>query len=60
MTVVEGSSTVTIGEGDPSLITDDEETTESSGNGGDIEIDGQTYSVVTLEIFTVVVPSDNA
>ena len=55
VTVVEGSSTVTIGEGDPSLITDDEETTESSGNGGDIEIDGQTYSVVT-DIPEVLIP----
>ena len=40
---------------DPSLITDDEETTESSGNGGDIEIDGQTYSVVT-DIPEVLIP----
>ena len=55
VTVVEGSSTVTIGEGDPSLITDDEETTDSSGNGGDIEIDGQTYSVVT-DIPEVLIP----
>ena len=55
VTVVEGSSTVTIGEGDPSLITDDEETTKSSGNGGDIEIDGQTYSVVT-DIPEVLIP----
>lgn len=55
VTVVKGSSTVTIGEGDPSLITDDEETTKSSGNGGDIEIDGQTYSVVT-DIPEVLVP----
>lgn len=55
ITVVEGSSTVTIGEGDPSLITDDEDTSESSGNGGDIEIDGQTYSVVT-DIPEVLIP----
>lgn len=54
--VVEGSSTVTIGEGDPSLITDDEESSEgTTGGGGEIQIDGQTYTVVT-DIPEVLIP----
>ena len=45
--VAQGSSTITIGEGDPSLI----DSTDSSGETGaasgvQVDVDGQTYSVV--------------
>lgn len=53
VTVTQGSSTITIGEGDPSLIVDDEE--ETTGGGGEIEIDGETYTVST-DIPEVLIP----
>lgn len=57
VSVTEGNSTVTIGEGDPSLIQTDESdsTSTSSGGGGTIEIDGQSYTVST-DIPDVLIP----
>lgn len=52
--VTQGNSTITIGPGDPSLITESSEGT-SSGGGGSIEIDGQTYTVST-DIPDVLIP----
>lgn len=51
--VTQGNSTITIGPGDPSLITETAQT--SSGGGGSIEIDGQTYTVST-DIPDVLIP----
>lgn len=53
VSVTQGNSTITIGEGDPSLITAESQTT--SGGGGSIEIDGQTYTV-SAEIPEVLIP----
>lgn len=53
VSVTQGNSTVTIGPGDPSLITDTTQST--SGGGGSIEIDGQSYTVST-EIPDVLIP----
>ena len=52
VSVTQGNSTITIGEGDPSLIKDE---TTTSGGGGNIEIDGQTYTVST-EIPDILIP----
>ena len=52
--VTQGNSTITIGEGDPSLITD---TTSGGGtaNGSQVEIDGVTYTIST-EFSDAIIP----
>lgn len=55
VSVTQGNSTVTIGPGDPSLITQTDQPAAVSGGGGNIEIDGQTYSVST-EIPEILIP----
>lgn len=52
VSVTQGNSTVTIGPGDPSLIT---QTDQLAGGGGDIIIDGQTYTVST-DIPDILIP----
>lgn len=54
VSVTQGSSTITIGPGDPSLISQEPATTSAAG-GGSIEIDGQTYTVTT-EIPDILLP----
>ncbi len=56
VSVTEGNSTVTIGPGDPSLI-DEGNSPEASGSGGggNIEIDGQSYTVST-DIPDILIP----
>lgn len=53
--VTQGNSTVTIGPGDPSLITQAEQPAAGGGGGGGIEIDGQSYTV-SAEIPDVLIP----
>lgn len=54
--VAQGSSTITIGEGDPSLIDSSDSTGETGTETGvQVEIDGQTYSVV--EFSDILVPT---
>ena len=55
ISVTQGNSTVTIGPGDPSLITQSEQPAAGVGGGGNIEIDGQSYTVST-EIPDVLIP----
>lgn len=55
VSVTQGNSTVTIGPGDPSLITQTDQPAAGSGGGGNIEIDGQTYTVST-EIPDILIP----
>lgn len=52
VSVTQGNSTVTIGPGDPSLIT---QTAPLAGGGGEIIIDGQTYTVST-DIPDILIP----
>lgn len=52
VSVTQGNSTVTIGPGDPSLI---DAAPQMTGGGGEIVIDGQTYTVST-EIPDILIP----
>lgn len=54
--ITNGSSAVTIGPGDPSLITEDEDTGTVSGDGPQVEVDGVQY-VVSNDFSDAVIPS---
>ena len=53
--ITNGSSAVTIGPGDPSLITEDEDTSTVSGDGPQVEVDGVQY-VVSNDFSDAVIP----
>lgn len=54
--VAQGSSTITIGEGDPSLINNSDSTGETgTPTGVQVDVDGQTYSVV--EFSDILIPT---
>lgn len=53
ISITQGNSTVTIGPGDPSLITQTDQ--QTTGGGGNIEIDGQAYTVST-DIPDILIP----
>lgn len=54
--VAQGSSTITIGEGDPSLINNSDSTGETgTATGVQVDVDGQTYSVV--EFSDILIPT---
>lgn len=54
--ITKGSSTVTIGPGDPSLITDEGDSTAPVGDGPQVEVDGVQY-VITNDFSDAVIPN---
>lgn len=56
MQITNGNSTIKIGEGDPSLIKEEEETTNANkGDGPEVVVDGETY-LITNEFSDAVLP----